>query len=65
VLLDEGFGTLDPEALDVVAGVIEELGAAGRMVGIITHIRELADRVPLRFEVIPAAGTSTIRRVES
>lgn len=65
VLLDEGFGTLDPDSLDVVASVIEDLGAAGRMVGIITHIRELADRVPLRFEVTPAAATSTIRRVES
>ena len=51
IFLDEGFGTLDPDTLDIVAGTIEELGAGGRMVGIITHVRELADRMPVRFEV--------------
>src|SRR3546814_3088085 len=51
IFLDEGFGTLDPEALDVVASAIEELGASGRMVGIVSHVRELAERVPVRFEI--------------
>ena len=51
LFLDEGFGTLDPETLDVTAAAIEELGASGRMVAIVTHIRELAERMPLRFEV--------------
>jgi len=65
LFLDEGFGTLDPELLDVVAGAIEELGASGRMVGVVTHIRELGDRMPVRFEVTKGAGTSTVERVES
>src|SRR5204862_6050321 len=51
LFLDEGFGTLDADTLDVVASAIENLGAGGRMVGIVTHVRELAERVQLRFEV--------------
>ena len=65
IFLDEGFGTLDPDALDVVAGTIEELGATGRMVGIVTHIRELAERMPVRFEVTKGATSSSVERVET
>lgn len=65
LFLDEGFGTLDPETLDVVAAAIEELGASGRMVGIITHIRELAERMPVRFEVTKEATSSVVARVEA
>ncbi len=65
IFLDEGFGTLDPDTLDVVATAIEELGATGRMVGVISHVRELAERVPVRFEISKVPGTSTVRRVET
>jgi exonuclease SbcC len=61
---DEGFGTLDPNTLDTVASAIEELGASGRMVGIVTHIRELADRMPVRIEVTKTGGSSRVERVE-
>jgi exonuclease SbcC len=64
IFLDEGFGSLDPETLDVVAAAIEELGASGRMVGVVTHIRELADRLPVRFEVTKLPDTSVVERVE-
>ena len=64
LFLDEGFGTLDPDALDGVAAAIEELGAAGRMVCIITHIRELAERMPVRFEVSKGPTTSSVERIE-
>ena len=60
IFLDEGFGTLDPETLDTVADTIETLGRDGRMVGIITHVRELAERVPVRFRVTKGERTSTI-----
>ncbi|MGI9604965.1 MAG: AAA family ATPase [Acidimicrobiales bacterium] len=63
MFLDEGFGTLDPETLDTVAAAIEELGASGMMVGIVTHIRDLADRVPTRFEVTRTPTTSIVTRV--
>ena len=62
IFLDEGFGTLDADTLDTVAAAIEELGARGRMVGLITHVRELADRMPVRFEVTKEA-TSTVQKV--
>jgi exonuclease SbcC len=63
LFLDEGFGTLDAETLDVVASAIEELGARGRMVGLVTHVRDLAERVPVRYEVRKIGTTSTIERV--
>ena len=64
IFLDEGFGTLDPETLDTVATAIEELGASGRMVAIVTHIRELADRMPVRLEVRRGATGSTVQRTD-
>jgi exonuclease SbcC len=64
LFLDEGFGTLDHDTLDVVAAALEELGSQGRTVGLVTHVRELADRMPVRFEVRRTAETSTVERVE-
>ena len=65
IFLDEGFGTLDPDTLDIVASSIEELGANGRMVGIVTHIRELAERMPTRIEVTKGPTSSSIERIDS
>ena len=65
LFLDEGFGTLDPDTLDVVATALDELGARGRMVGVVTHVRELAERLPVRFEVRKVGGSATVERVES
>jgi exonuclease SbcC len=64
LFLDEGFGTLDADTLDVVAAALEEVGSHGRMVGLVTHVRELADRMPVRFEIRRAAETSTVERRE-
>lgn len=65
IFLDEGFGTLDPATLDTVASTIETLGTDGRMVGIVTHVTELAERVPVRFRVTKGARGSTITRENS
>ena len=62
IFLDEGFGTLDPETLDVVATTLESLAQGERMVGIITHVTALAERVPVRYAVSRNARTSTIVR---
>jgi DNA repair protein SbcC/Rad50 len=62
IFLDEGFGTLDAETLDVVATTIENLGQSGRMVGVVTHVGELAARVPVRFEVSKGRGTSVVEK---
>ncbi len=62
IFLDEGFGTLDPETLDVVASTLEALAEGDRMVGVVTHVGALAERVPVRFRVAKNARTSTITR---
>ena len=58
LFLDEGFGTLDAQSLDTVAGVLENLSSQGRMVGIISHINELTERVPDRLNVIKSSEGS-------
>jgi exonuclease SbcC len=65
VFLDEGFGTLDSETLDTVAAVIHELGSDGRTVGLITHVSELAQQIPVRFEVSKRSGGARVQRVEA
>ncbi len=66
MFLDEGFGTLDNDTLDTVASTLERLAAdSDRMVGIITHVAELAERVPVRFVVSRTGTTSTIVRERS
>ncbi|HMK12791.1 MAG TPA: SMC family ATPase [Acidimicrobiales bacterium] len=65
IFLDEGFGTLDADSLDAVASALETLGSDDRMVGIVTHVRELAERVPIRYEVVKGPRTSTITRVDT
>ncbi len=60
LFLDEGFGSLDRAAVNLVIEGLERLGSDGRMVGIITHVREITDRLP-RIEV---HKSSTGSRVE-
>lgn len=63
IFLDEGFGTLDEATLDVVASTLENLSASGtRMVGVITHVPALAERVPVRFLVTRDGTGSHISR---
>ncbi|MHB8511505.1 MAG: AAA family ATPase [Actinomycetota bacterium] len=64
IFLDEGFGTLDPETLDVVASAMEGL-ASQRMVGLVTHVPSIGERVPVRFDVSKNADTSRVERVEN
>ncbi len=63
MFLDEGFGTLDSDTLETVASTLERLAAdSGRMVGIVTHVAALAERVPVRFVVSRTGATSTLRQ---
>lgn len=64
LFLDEGFGTLDAENLDAVAGAIEALYGRGRTVGIISHMPELAQRMPVRI-VVTKEGNASRVEVES
>ncbi|HXF56234.1 MAG TPA: SbcC/MukB-like Walker B domain-containing protein, partial [Actinomycetota bacterium] len=60
LFLDEGFGTLDPETLETVVDAIEQLGSDGRVVGVITHVPELAVRLPVRVEVVKSPRGSRV-----
>ena len=62
MFLDEGFGTLDEDTLETVASTLERLAEdSGRMVGIVTHVAALAERVPVRFVVSRTGATSALR----
>lgn len=63
LFLDEGFGALDPETLDVVAASIDQLGTE-RMVGLVTHVSELANRIPVQYRVKKVGNSSSVERVE-
>ena len=65
IFLDEGFGTLDADTLDVVATAIEELGARGRVVGVVTHVAALAERIPVQFKVTKASGNASVQRIDT
>lgn len=52
MFIDEGFGTLDADTLESVMGVLDELRAGGRVVGIVSHVDEMRQRIPSRLHVI-------------
>jgi exonuclease SbcC len=60
LFIDEGFGALDPESLEVATEALSQLGGADRMVGVITHVRELADRMPVQIRVEREARGSRV-----
>lgn len=62
IFLDEGFGTLDPDALETVAATLENLAQGERMVGVVTHVAALAERTPVRFLVSHDNRTSRVER---
>ena len=51
LFVDEGFGTLDEETLDEVMNVLDGLRAGGRIVGIVSHVSELRQRIPAQVHV--------------
>jgi DNA repair protein SbcC/Rad50 len=51
VFVDEGFGSLDDESLDLAVAALESLNAGGRLVGIISHVSELRERIDARLEI--------------
>ena len=66
--LDEGFGTLDETCLEVVMESLENIRTKRRRVGVITHVEEIKNRIPVRLLVEPARmgeGGSKIRIEEA
>ncbi|WP_295886487.1 SMC family ATPase [uncultured Thiohalocapsa sp.] len=58
MFIDEGFGSLDPEALELAVDTLIDLQRGGRLVGVISHVPELKERIDVRLEVTAARGGS-------
>ena len=56
LFLDEGFGTLDPETLDVALDALDSLHASGKMIGVISHVEGLKERIPVQIRVHKGSG---------
>lgn len=59
ILVDEGFGSLDPESLDMAIRTLTDLQKGGRLVGIISHVAELKERISTRLEITPGPRGSS------
>nr|WP_275902280.1 SbcC/MukB-like Walker B domain-containing protein [Myxococcus vastator] len=56
LFIDEGFGTLDPETLEVALATLDALQATGRQVGIISHVSGMAERIGVQVRVVKQGG---------
>lgn len=56
LFLDEGFGTLDRETLDIALDALDNLNATGKMIGVISHIEALKERIPTQIEIKKMTG---------
>jgi exonuclease SbcC len=56
LFLDEGFGTLDAETLDIALDALDNLNASGKMIGVISHIEAMKERIPTQLRVIKKSG---------
>ena len=62
LFIDEGFGSLDAETLNTAMGALMQLEAQGRKVGVISHVAEMADAIPVQIRVVK--GRSGAARLE-
>ncbi|MDO8695871.1 MAG: SbcC/MukB-like Walker B domain-containing protein, partial [Pseudomonas sp.] len=56
LFLDEGFGTLDGETLEVALDALDTLNASGKMIGVISHVEALKERIPVQLKVHKSVG---------
>jgi len=56
LFLDEGFGTLDEDALETALETLSELQQDGKLIGVISHVPALKERISAQIHVIPQAG---------
>ncbi|RMI35717.1 hypothetical protein EBN03_01055 [Nocardia stercoris] len=61
LFIDEGFGSLDSDTLDAVMGVLDELRSGGRVVGVVSHVDEMRQRIPSRLHVIRDSAGSRLQ----
>lgn len=51
IFIDEGFGSLDHDTLDVAMETLQQIRKMGRLIGVISHVKEIKEQVPFRIEV--------------
>jgi exonuclease SbcC len=56
LFIDEGFGSLDPETLNTAMSALMHLEAQGRKVGVISHVTEMTDAIPVQIKVVKGRG---------
>ena len=56
LFLDEGFGTLDGETLEVALDALDNLNASGKMIGVISHVEAMKERIPVQLKVHKGVG---------
>ncbi|KIQ95916.1 AAA family ATPase [Lysobacter sp. A03] len=54
--LDEGFGSLDPDSLDVALDALDSLNAQGKLIGVISHVDAVKERIPVQIQVRKTRG---------
>jgi DNA repair protein SbcC/Rad50 len=62
LFVDEGFGSLDEDTLDEVMGVLDELREGGRVVGLVSHVADLRQRIPVQLRVDKGRTGSTVQQ---
>lgn len=65
LFIDEGFGSLDAETLDLAMNTLEQLRSGGRTIGVISHVDAMRERLPAHLEVIATAGGPSVLRHRS
>ncbi|GAA0513527.1 nuclease SbcCD subunit C [Saccharopolyspora subtropica] len=60
LFIDEGFGTLDSDTLDMVMDTLDDLRAGGRVVGLVSHVEEMRQRITVRLRVRRSRTGSTL-----
>ena len=65
LFIDEGFGTLDEESLERALGVLDELAGGRRLIGIISHVPMLRERIPKKIEVFAKPPRGSGARVRA
>jgi exonuclease SbcC len=63
LFIDEGFGTLDNNTLETVVSTLETLQAHGKMIGIISHVENLKERIPVQVKVLKKRNGQSIIEV--
>ena len=61
LFLDEGFGSLDGDTLEIALTALDSLNASGKMIGIISHVQALQERIPVQIRVDKGAGVGHSR----